>query len=257
MSSLTTVQVETTNVCNSNCVFCPHSEFEEHGTMPDKLYAKIVNECVEVPTLEVFIPMGTGEPLCDPKILSRIFYARTVLDDRVIIRLFTNASFLDDPIVEYLSTVRNFQLHISLNGLRHETRHRLMGLDDAEHVLKMWQKARDLKMQVLATMIAHPSVDPVELAEFAQRGGRVISYANWSGRIWEPVGRVTHPRNCSRVAHHLFILYTGQVSLCCFDPFGTENFGDLTRNTVKEVWGSPRRQFADRNYLELCYKCVK
>jgi hypothetical protein len=40
------VQIESTNICNARCVFCPRDEMKRRqGVMDDFLYRKIVDEC--------------------------------------------------------------------------------------------------------------------------------------------------------------------------------------------------------------------
>lgn len=253
MRELEVVQVETTNLCNGRCVFCPHSEFTEHGIMSDELYKKIVHDCMVVPTLKTFIPMGTGEPFCDPQIKSRIIYARQQLPG-VAVKLFTNGSLLDETKLQWLAEVPNFELHISVNALKPETRQRLMGLDDLEHVLKMWSRARQLHVDVVAQMVAYPGVDQQELTQFQDAGGKIIRCANWAGQFGSSIET---QRECNRLESHMFVLYTGQVALCCFDPFGAVDCGNLTHTSVQEAWNSSRRQEMTVWTTNLCRNCRK
>ena len=43
------VQIESTNMCNAKCVFCPRDEMHrEEGIMDMALYRKIVDECADL-----------------------------------------------------------------------------------------------------------------------------------------------------------------------------------------------------------------
>src|SRR4051812_39732990 len=43
------VQIESTNICNAKCVFCPRDDMHRRqGVMRVELFRKIVDECVEL-----------------------------------------------------------------------------------------------------------------------------------------------------------------------------------------------------------------
>ena len=43
------VQIESTNICNAKCVFCPRDEMErKQGVMSWELFKKIVDECADL-----------------------------------------------------------------------------------------------------------------------------------------------------------------------------------------------------------------
>ena len=52
MKDLQVLQIETTNICNAKCVFCPHDKITKHGTMSNDLFNKIVYEASKYPILK-------------------------------------------------------------------------------------------------------------------------------------------------------------------------------------------------------------
>ncbi len=261
INELVILQVETTTLCNAHCSFCQHPKFKEFGTMTDELYNKIINEASNLPNLQTFIPMLTGEPFCDKKIIDRILYARHQLP-QVSIQLYTNGSLLTLEILQQLRDIDNFNLSISLNGLNPETREKVMGLNDWGHVIKMAHYAEQIKLPYRVTMVATPEIKLDELGNFIKAGGMAIQYQSWAGQQY-PYKR-NRWTSCVRALNHMTIRYNGDANLCCFDPFGKVSFGNLKDNTIAEIWDSPQRQDyiakhkeGRGNTLQLCDSCTE
>ena len=113
---LKVLQVETTNVCNSNCVFCIHNSLKKFGTMSDKLFKKILMDAREM-NLDTIVPMLLGEPFCDRKIISRLKLINKILPG-LTINLFTNCSLLTPKRVKQLTEIDSLIMHFSLNGTK-------------------------------------------------------------------------------------------------------------------------------------------
>ena len=59
------VQIESTNLCNAKCVFCPRDEMQRaQGVMSFELFKKIVDECAELGITHVRMH-NYGEPFMD------------------------------------------------------------------------------------------------------------------------------------------------------------------------------------------------
>ena len=261
MKDIVILQVETTNICNAKCFFCPHEKFQEFGTMIDELWQKIITEASQLPNLKTLIPMLTGEPFCDKKIIDRIRFAREKLPT-VSIELYTNGSLLTFEILQQLQTIPGFALSISLNGLNPETRDRVMKLKDWQHVVRMAKYTEQIKLASRVTMVAYPEIHPEEIQGFVKAGGMVIQYQSWAGQQY-PHKR-TRWTSCVRALSYMTIRYDGSVCLCCFDPFAKVNFGDLNKQTIEEIWNSDRHQeYIARhkegkgNVLTLCEACTE
>lgn len=239
MNDLLALQVETTNHCNAKCLFCPHHKFEIKGFMEQSLYEKIINEASKLPNLQIFHPMLTGEPFLDKQIIARLKLAREKLPN-VEIEIYTNGSLLSDQIIYQLKDIPHLRLSISLNGLKPETRKKVMGLDDYWSVIQAFKTMERLNIKYRATMVAYPEINREEIEAFIESGGFAIQYQSWAG-IQYPYNR-RRWTSCPRAINQMTVLYTGQVCLCCFDPFGEINFGDLNKQTIEEIWTSPKHR---------------
>ena len=59
------VQIESTNICNAKCVFCPRDEMHRRqGIMSFELFMKIVDDCVALGITHVRVH-NYGEPFVD------------------------------------------------------------------------------------------------------------------------------------------------------------------------------------------------
>jgi len=235
MNELMYLQIETTNYCNGKCIFCPHEKILEKGSMSDDLYTKIIEEASQLPNLKTFHPMLNGEPFLDKNFMNRLKFAREKLP-QVEIEVYTNGSLLTESIIYELKEIPNFHLSVSLNGLKPETRKKLMGLDDYWHVVQMFKLMENEGVKYRATMVAYPEVSQDEVRAFIESGGIAIRYQSWAGTQY-PYDR-RRWTSCPRAINQMTVLYTGEVCLCCFDPLGEVTFGNLSLNTIEEIWNS-------------------
>lgn len=245
------LQVETTNYCNARCIFCAYDQIKKHGTMSDDLYTRILKDAKKLaPSPKTFIPMLTGEPFLDLQMVDRIKEARAALP-KTEIHLYTNGSKLTEEIIKELAQVPNFHVNISANGASVETRKRLTGLGDYEHVARMIDYADTMHISHSVSLVQHPSITKKEEAAFHRRWGEATSssscrspyifqHLNFAGLTYKK--DKTHFTYCLHATSHMTVLWDGRVNLCCMDPLGRKIFGDLNFQTVLEVWLSQERQ---------------
>src|SRR6476646_868180 len=70
------VQIESTNICNAKCVFCPRDEMHRRqGVMSFDLFRKIVDECAALGITHVRVH-NYGEPFLDRHLTEKVRYAK-------------------------------------------------------------------------------------------------------------------------------------------------------------------------------------
>src|ERR687884_2159768 len=70
------VQIESTNICNAKCVFCPRDEMHRRqGVMSFDLFRKIVDECAGLGITHVRVH-NYGEPFLDRHLTEKVRYAK-------------------------------------------------------------------------------------------------------------------------------------------------------------------------------------
>ena len=69
------VQIESTNVCNAKCVFCPRDEMDrKQGVMDMALFRKVADECAALGIQHVRMH-NYGEAFMDRQLVVKIGYA--------------------------------------------------------------------------------------------------------------------------------------------------------------------------------------
>jgi len=228
--------------------------------MSNKLFEKILIDAKEIKTLEILIPMLNGEPFSDKGILTKLKLINKILPGKKII-LYTNGSFLNEEILSELKEIKDITINFSLNGNCKETRKRLMGLEDYEHVVKMISIYSKFGKPYQISFVADPSINVKELFEFSQKWGehaQLLKHANFAGENFDTLG----PKlNCIRAIEHMTVLYNGEVNLCCMDSPAKIIFGNLKKQSVKEIWESEKRQRYVKGHLnneimDICDNCT-
>lgn len=283
------LQVETTNVCDAACVFCPYPVMQRpKGTMPMDLFRKIVDEAATIPAIERLTLTGLGETLLDRFLVERIRYARQVLPNGVAIDLYTNGSMLRPKTTDALIDAGLDVLYVSLNATNAEKRKEIMALDDFDRVVGYIQYAHAAfeakaeregltgpnrqRWRCIVKGVA--SKDLMEVGEHEQfqeqwggdwnKGGAAYLHleGNWAGAMGAKM-RTTPRGACHRALQQIMVLRTGEVSLCCFDSEGAVILGDLRTQTLREVYnGQPALGIREahmegrRSELALCRTCT-
>src|SRR6188508_1711687 len=71
------VQIESTNLCNAKCVFCPRDEMHRRqGVMDMDLFRKVVDECAALGITHVRVH-NYGEPFLDKQLVEKVRYAKS------------------------------------------------------------------------------------------------------------------------------------------------------------------------------------
>ena len=271
------LQIECTNVCNADCVFCPYGKMQRaKGTMPMPLFRKIVDEAATIPLISHITITGLGEPLLDRHLLERLRYIRAKLP-HILLDMYTNGTYLRKKVVDDLIDVGLSVLYISLNGVDAQKRREIMKVDDYDEVVEYikYAKAATAGTGTRVLVKGIVSKDLMEAGDqetFAnQWGGRYSPESkqgaylhlegNWAGKVW-PM-RVTPTQACSRALSQIMVLQDGRVSLCCFDSEGEMVLGDLNHQSLREIYGGPlalgiREAHNDgrRSEIALCKNCT-
>lgn len=261
------LQVETINICNAACVFCPYPKMERaKGIMSDALFHKIITEAASIDKIEEVSFQGLGEPLLDPQIASRIAFAKQAKRGWIT-TMYTNGSRLTPDIFKKLENAGLDTLYVSLNAVNAEGRKAVMRLDDYDRVLGYVQHAiKSEKVKVVPKGVVNMDLfSGSETKVFQDMWGErsfLHLEGNWGGATYQP----RRPRTgiCSRMMNQIMVLWDGRVSLCCFDGEGEVIFGDLNHQSIRDVYASDeylRYRLAHvegkRDALKLCGTCTE
>lgn len=269
------LQVETTNVCNADCVFCEYSRMSRpKGTMAMDLFRRIIDEAAIIPQFDHITITGLGETLLDRFLLDRIRYVRSLLP-RIQFDLYTNGTYLRPAMTDALIAAGISDINVSLNAATADKRKQVMKLDDWPIVTANIRYAigavRSTSVRLIVkAVVAKDLMEDSDQNRFiemfngpVEAGGNAFLHleGNWAGAVW-PM-RTLKREACPRALNQFMVLWDGRVSLCCFDGDGREILGDLNYQTIRQVFNGERALFirtahheGRRNEVSLCAGCT-
>lgn len=277
-----TVQFETHSACNAACVFCPYPltvKGQPTGRMSDALFEKIVAELARHRVRRVS-PYLNNEPFLDPAMVDRLRLLHERIP-RAKLVLATNGSCLDERVIEGLLSVKSLHaLTISFQGVEKEayeasTRGALPfdeTLARVERLISRWRSAGGRRrFKIVVTMVATNLIDGEKAKAFwtargveskctplENRGGHIFTARDLAPRS-RPMRRFA---DCTRLFKQAYILWNGDMVLCCTDYTRKVVLGSVAETSIAEVWNSSKARTFRRLYAEgradqipLCREC--
>ena len=269
------LQIETTSTCNARCHFCIYPEAERWGgLMTMSLYKKIIDDASQIERISGLQLTGLGEPLLDPYLEDRVWYARQKMPTRPI-GIYTNGVHMHPKRFDTLRRAGLTSVTFSLNAINSAQHEEIMGLKGKFELV-----CENIDYAIAYRDNVHVEVRAVSnglqfgygdmLAFYARWGhrekggfGQCISEGNWTGdnrtvRSFKP------NETCGRALGSIYVLYDGRVSTCCFDPTGKQVFGDLSKENLRDVYNSGPyvsfREDHDNNEADkydICRNCTR
>lgn len=213
------VEIETVNRCNGACDFCPVSvrhESREYKMMSEELFRKIIDELSEMEYSGKIALFSNNEPFLDPDILERHRYAREKLP-KARMHLFSNGTLLTlDRFVELMKyldelVIDNYRQDLEL-------------IKPCRAIVEYCEEHPELKHKVTIVLRKPHEV-------LSSRGGDAPNKTDI----------VTYPEaSCILPFKQLIIRPDGKVSLCCNDPLGRNTLGDVSKESLVDVWNNER-----------------
>lgn len=234
------------------------------GSMDEDLFRKIVDEVVRHPVKRIS-PYLMNEPLADPRLPDLIRYITERKKRQTSTSISTNASYLTTEMSERLLECGLDILMVSFHGIRKETYETSMGnLDWETHLnrintfLEFQRRRKTRKPLVTVTMVHTSTIDQElkEIRDYWNSRGVVVRIHTLENRSHPYVA--SQPINilpmkpytdCDRLMSQAYILWNGDVVLCCVDWERTTVLGNVTQQSVKDVWRGEAYTTYRQNYL--------
>ncbi len=282
------VYIEPTNACNCNCIICPRQNMKRPiGYMDMGLYRSLIGQIAALGPSQVSL-FNFGEPTLHPNLPEMI---RLGIEHNLNVSFQTNGLLGNEETLRRILEAGLAYMGISVNGLVPEEYekirpgHRFGRLLDNLRLLRRLIDEGGFPCRVNITAQAQKSdleQRPADLEAYKKTWLAVadslsifgmsrydhISLVH-NGRV-EESDLCSVPRrpdaqmNCLEPFDRLVIKWDGRATVCCVDYDAQMVVGDLTRQSLKEVWTSPRlnnvRQLIkDRQYarLAICRTCPK
>ncbi len=260
------VQIESTNICNAKCVFCPRDDMERRqGIMDMTLFRKIVDECVEL-GIEHVRMHNYGEPFVDRALVEKVRYAKQKGVPQV--GMISNGSLLNETAARGMIDAGLDAINISVDASGKETFEKTrLGLKydkviaNVERLLALREAAGTTRPKLILSFVRQDNSDDERafIEHWRKRADKIhiTDLHNWAGTLNQR-SEVNYP--CYRPWLTFTTLWDGRVSLCCADFDGRTILGDLRTSTIREIWNSEgyravRRQHLESGGPDICRSC--
>ena len=260
------VQIESTNICNAKCVFCPRDEMHrKQGVMDMSLFRKIVDECADL-GIEHVRMHNYGEPFVDRSLVEKVRYAK----ERGIpqVGMISNGSLITEQSARGMIEAGLDAINISVDASGREVFEKTrLGLKydkvigNIERLLRIRNELERTRPKLILSFVRQNNSDDERafIEHWRQIADKihVTDLHNWAGTLNQR-SDVRYP--CYRPWLTFTALWDGRVSLCCADFDGRTVLGDLRSHSIREIWNSDPYRAVRRQHLEsggpaICQSC--
>lgn len=260
------VQIESTNICNAKCVFCPRDDMHRRqGIMSVELFQKIVDECVDLGITHVRMH-NYGEAFIDKQLVDKVRYAKQKGVKEV--GVISNGSLITEEIARGMIEAGLDAINISVDASGKEVfESTRLGLKydkviaNIERLVRLRTGSGKRRPKLILSFVRqNNSADEQAFIEHWRAIAdkvHVTDLHNWAGTL-NTESDVNYP--CYRPWLTFTVLWDGRVSLCCADFDGKIILGDLNTHSIADIWNAEPYRNARRQHLEsggpdICRAC--
>lgn len=233
------VEIETISRCNNTCEFCPvnkNNDTRPFVKMDEQLFISIIDQLAELKYDSCIALFSNNEPLLDKRLISFARYIREKLPDNFMY-IYTNGLLLTREILEELLKYFN---HIYINN---------------------YSEKKELNSSIydIWLYLKENNIDPEKVSIHMRNIKEKLS-----SRAGTAPNRNDHfhiRSSCLLPFNQLSIRANGKISLCSIDALCQRTMGDLTKNSIKDIWNSTeynnirRLLIQGRSSLFPCQNC--
>jgi MoaA/NifB/PqqE/SkfB family radical SAM enzyme len=260
------VQIESTNICNARCVFCPRDAMlRPQGVMDDGLYGKVIDECAAIGIRHVRLH-NYGEPFVDRQLVDKIAYAkqRGIAD----VGLISNGSLITEEAARGVVTAGLDAINISVDASGREVfESTRIGLAydkviaNIERLLRARAELGRTRPRLVLSFVRQGNTN--EERAFIEHWSRladkvhVTDLHNWARTLQ---GSANGRFPCYRQWLTFTVLWDGRVALCCADFDGRVILGDMRTSAIRDIWNADAYRRVRREHLQsggpgICRSC--
>ncbi|MEN3338550.1 MAG: hypothetical protein V7647_2226 [Acidobacteriota bacterium] len=260
------VQIESTNICNAKCVFCPRDDMHrKQGIMTVELFRKIVDEAVALGITHIRVH-NYGEAFIDKRLVEKVRYAKEKGIQEV--GVISNGSLITEKVAAGMIEAGLDAINISVDasgkdvfestriGLKYDK-----VIANIERLVRLRAESGLRRPKLILSFVRqNNSADEHAFIEHWRTIAdkvHVTDLHNWAGTL-NTESDVNYP--CYRPWLTFTVLWDGRVSLCCADFDGKTILGNLNTSTIEEIWNAEPYRNARRQHLEsggpdICRSC--
>ena len=249
------IQIQTITGCNAGCVFCPNGKTKLHiprGRRMDwDLYRSIVDQAVELGIRRYSVYL-MNEPMLDHELPQRVEYVSARIAKPQYVKVTSHGGLLTERMARGLLDSGLDKLKISVQSLNPKTYHDIMALDlsktlnNIDRFLALKQqggyKLPRLEIVMVDSVQTHNEIPAIRrywqerdiklyIEPVENRADQLnIRDAAVGARRLKPFSW------CRRLMEQIYILYDGRMLQCCADWEQRSVMGDLTRESLANLW---------------------
>ncbi len=259
------VDIELTNHCNLNCIFCSRNIMKrEKGYMEDQTFKKIIDECAIHNTPVRFIRWG--EPISHPKIIE---FCKYVKSKNLLLHITTNGILLSKKITNQLIEIGVDSIIFSFQGStkeRYEIMRNTDKYDTLRRNIKRLNKYRGDKpyIQITSTMLNDTEKNIKRFTKYWEKYSDLITTGRTNmSRLSDNIPKNAKYLPCIEVLQKLSVDWDGKVTACCGDYDNLMTIGDINEKSLYDIWNNNQLLDSYRTILKdmkhksltLCSKC--
>lgn len=260
------VQIESTNICNARCVFCPRDQMHRRqGVMDEALFRKVVDDCAALGIRHVRLH-NYGEPFVDRHLTDKVAYAKQ--KGIAEVGVISNGSLIDEQVARGVIEAGLDAINISVDASGREVFERTrIGLEydkviaNIERLVRIRAELGRTHPKLILSFVRQDNSD--EERAFIDHWRtiadkiHITELHNWAGTL-NRNSDVRYP--CYRQWLTFTVLWDGRVSLCCADFDGRVILGDMRTSNIRDIWESEayrqvRREHLESGGPEICRAC--
>ena len=272
------VQIEISNLCNYQCIFCPRTKMvRKKGMIDEELFHRLIQEVYDFGAREMSFHYS-GDPFLHPKLAQYTEKAKQVGYQYVYID--TNGFHASPERLREVIDAGVDSIKFSVNAASRETYRFIHGVDAFDRVVEniaycnayRRRKNPDMKLFVSCVYTGYTQDEMEKLSEIFSFCDEVIFQpaADFSGVMpevnellkgkWDNTYANKCP--CPMLFGGIYITYEGYLSACCTNFDNHVVVADLKTMPLKEAWYGKamtdlRRRHLDNNLKgTVCYNCI-
>lgn len=256
------ILLELTSECNSFCTMCPRNNLTRPKMHLDAdLARKVIRECANQGISGLWL-YYIGESLLHPELFEIIDWCRRY-DNLGPLWLSTNGELLDEQMREKILDSPPDILNYSVNAMTEESYKKVTPLLNFQRVqqnlkdlVALKKRRKGIKPIIRAQMIEIPYVIG-EIERFKEEFGNLVDMISviklelFSQKIKDSADRAanTHIEKCNRLEREDFFIFSdGSVTCCDTDYNCSFNLGNMSGQTLKEIYEGEKYQSLIKRY---------
>jgi radical SAM protein with 4Fe4S-binding SPASM domain len=264
------INIELTNYCNLNCLWCAGSGERKKGFMDFNTFKVTLDHLLSHNIIVHEIHLyNVGESLLHPDFCKFIEFLGK-LQKKPKIFLVTNGTLLSDSIMDCIIKSNGIDvIQFSVDGGTKETfewlRHGAKWDDTLQKINCFLEKnEKRIKMGLITIDMGVP---------FSEEFKKIIEQVDffdfrpphdWTGQeeLKEfKAKRSFNPHPCWHIQNNIVIFWNGDITVCCADLHGRGIFGNIHNKSIEELWKGDRltifrkQESGRKKEIDLCREC--